>query len=79
MAELADALDLGSSTSVSYTIDDAVNKIFTKLDEAIDDFENGRVLSEEVVWKQIKRRAITGAGEGKCPAPDCCVKCEKRL
>ena len=46
----------------SYTIDDAVNKIFTKLDEAIDDFENGRVLSEEVVWKQIKRRAITGAG-----------------
>lgn len=63
----------------SYTIDDAVNKIFTKLDEAIDDFENGRVLSEEVVWKQIKRRAITGAGAGKCPAPDCCVKCEKRL
>lgn len=37
----------------SYTIDDAVNKIFTKLDEAIDDFENGRVLSEEEVWKQI--------------------------
>ena len=37
----------------SYTIDDAVNKIFTKLDEAIEDYENGRVLSEEEVWKQM--------------------------
>lgn len=37
----------------SYTIDDAVKVIFSKLDEAIDDLENGRVLSEEEVWKEL--------------------------
>lgn len=36
-----------------YTLDNAVNVIFSKLDEAIDDLESGRVLSEEVVWKEI--------------------------
>lgn len=38
--------------SNSYMIDDAVKVIFSKLDEAIDDLENGSVLSEEV-WKEI--------------------------
>lgn len=36
-----------------YTLDDAVNVIFSKLDEAIDDLESGRVLPEEEVWKEI--------------------------
>lgn len=39
--------------SYSYTIDDAAKVIFSKLDEAIDDLENGRVLSEEEVWNEI--------------------------
>lgn len=36
-----------------YTLDEAVNAIFSKLDEAIDDLETGRVLSENEVWKEI--------------------------
>lgn len=34
-------------------IDDAVNVLVTKLDEAIDDLENGRVLTEEELWVEI--------------------------
>lgn len=31
----------------------AMNILFSKLDEAIDDMENGRVLSIEEAWKEI--------------------------
>lgn len=34
-------------------IDDAVNVLVSKLDEAIDDLENGRVLTEEELWAEI--------------------------
>lgn len=34
-------------------VDYSMNTIFPKLDEAIDDLENGRVLSEEEVWKEL--------------------------
>lgn len=34
-------------------IDGAVNVLVSKLDEAIDDLENGRVLSEEELWAEI--------------------------
>lgn len=37
----------------SYTINDAMNVLLSKLDEAIDDLENGRVLSEEELWEEI--------------------------
>lgn len=37
----------------TYTIDDAVDVLFTKLDEAIDDMENGRVISEEKMWAEL--------------------------
>lgn len=33
--------------------DNPINTIFTMLDEAITDLENGRVLSEEEVWKEL--------------------------
>lgn len=37
----------------SYTINDAMNALLSKLDEAIDDLENGRILSEEELWEEI--------------------------
>lgn len=37
----------------SYTINDAMNVWLSKLDEAIDDLENGRVLTEEELWEEI--------------------------
>ncbi len=30
-----------------------MNELFSKLDEAIDDMENGRVFSEEEVWAKL--------------------------
>lgn len=33
--------------------DSAINFLFLKLDEAIDDMENGRVLTIEEAWKEI--------------------------
>ena len=37
----------------AYTIDDAMNVVFSKLDEAIDDMEQGRVISEEEMWAEL--------------------------
>lgn len=37
----------------SYAVDYAMHTIFAKLDEAIEDLENGRVLSAEEVWKEL--------------------------
>lgn len=37
----------------SNTIDDAMEVLFGKLDEAIDDMENGRVQTIEEAWKEI--------------------------
>ena len=39
--------------NTSDTIDDAMNELFSKLDEAIDDMEAGRVLIEEELWAEI--------------------------
>lgn len=35
------------------SVDSAMNLLFSKLDEAIDDMENGRVLTEEELWAVI--------------------------
>lgn len=35
------------------SIDDAMEVLFGKLDEAIDDMENGRVQTIEEAWKEI--------------------------
>lgn len=39
--------------NTTYTMKDAMNVIFTKLDEAIDDLENGRVQSIDEAWEEI--------------------------
>lgn len=40
-------------TETVYTINDAMEVLFGKLDEAIDDMENGRVQTIEDAWKEI--------------------------
>lgn len=37
--------------------DSNIQMIFSALDEAIDDFENGRVISEEEMWKELESRS----------------------
>lgn len=37
----------------TYSINDAMEVLFGKLDEAIDDMENGRVQTIEEAWKEI--------------------------
>lgn len=51
MASVAATIDHNSTTS--YDVKDAMNILFNKLDEAIDDIENGRTLSSEEMWKEI--------------------------
>lgn len=36
------------------TLEDAVAVVFSKLDDAIDDMENGRVITEEELWAEIE-------------------------
>lgn len=38
---------------VSDDVNEAMKVLFSKLDEAIDDMENGRVLTEEELWAEI--------------------------
>lgn len=38
---------------ISYTLDDAIDVLFAKLDDALDDMENGRMISEEELWAEI--------------------------
>ena len=40
-------------TKSTYTINDAMDALFSKLDDAIDDMENGRVISEEEMWAEL--------------------------
>lgn len=41
------------TAETSYTIEDAMEVLFGKLGEAIDDMENGRVQTIEEAWKEI--------------------------
>ena len=41
------------SQEATYTIDHAMNVLLAKLDEAIDDMENGRVQTIEEAWEEI--------------------------
>lgn len=41
------------TAEISYTIDDAMEVLFGKLGEAIDDMENGRVQTIEEAWGEI--------------------------
>lgn len=37
----------------SYTVENAVDALLSKLDEAIDDVEHGRMLDEAELWDEI--------------------------
>lgn len=39
----------------SYDVKDAMSILFGKLEEAIDDIENGRTLSSEEMWNEIDK------------------------
>ena len=47
------AAEAVKSRQTSYTIDDAMDILLDKLDEAIDDMENGRVQSVDEAWDEI--------------------------
>ena len=48
-----EAMNGTNAINSSLSVNDAMGVLFTKLDEAIDDMENGRVLSEEELWTEI--------------------------
>ena len=37
----------------SYTVENAMDTLLSKLDEALDDVEHGRVLDESELWSEI--------------------------
>ncbi len=37
----------------SYTVENAMDALLSKLDEALDDVEHGRVLDEDDLWAEI--------------------------
>ncbi len=43
------------TTETTYTIDDAMDTLLCKLDDAIDDMENRRVQTLDEAWKEIDR------------------------
>ena len=47
------------SRETTYTINDAMDVLLSKLDEAIDDMENGRVQTVEEAWAEIEDRKST--------------------
>lgn len=48
-----DAVQVVKKQENTCTIDDAMQVLFLKLDEALDDFENGRVISEKEMWAEL--------------------------
>ena len=47
---LAEAVRTSES---SYTVENAMDALLSKLDEALDDVEHGRVLDESELWAEI--------------------------
>lgn len=37
----------------AYTVENAMNALLSKLDEALDDVEQGRVIDEQDLWDEI--------------------------
>ena len=48
-----DAVKVMNKQENTYTINDAMQVIFSELDVALDDFENGRVISEDEMWAEL--------------------------
>lgn len=36
------------------TVEKTIDVLFSKLDEGLDDYENGRVISEEEMWAELE-------------------------
>lgn len=49
------AATIENNTNNSYEVKDAMSILFGKLEEAIDDIENGRTLSSEEMWNEIDK------------------------
>lgn len=43
------------TVEATYTINDAMDVLLSKLDEAIDDMENGRVQTIDEAWEEIDK------------------------
>jgi hypothetical protein len=46
-------VQIKKTNNTKYTLDDAMNILLSKLDDAIDDIEQGRVQSIDEAWKEI--------------------------
>jgi soluble cytochrome b562 len=46
-------VQIKKTNDTKYTLDDAMNILLSKLDDAIDDIEQGRVQSIDEAWKEI--------------------------
>lgn len=46
-------MEATGTTKNAYPINDTMDVLLSKLDEAIDDMEAGRVISEEELWEEI--------------------------
>ena len=47
-------MDMTANRTVDYSLENSVQVVLNMLDEAIDDYENGRLLTEEEFWKGIR-------------------------
>lgn len=47
--------EAAKTAETTYTINDAMDVLLNKLDEAIDDMENGRVQTLDEAWEEIDR------------------------
>ena len=41
----------------TYNLENAMSELFSKLNEAIDDMENGRLISEEEMWEELEEKS----------------------
>lgn len=48
-----DAVQVKRPEKTEYNIEDAAQVLLSRIDEGLDDYENGRVISSEEMWKEI--------------------------
>ncbi len=49
-----DSIQTLDNNMISYSVDNAMRILFDKLDEALADYENGRVISEEQMMEELQ-------------------------
>lgn len=47
-------MDMTANKTAEYSLDNSVQVVLNMLDEAIDEYENGKLLTEEEFWKGIR-------------------------